>query len=742
MTRKRHRLGLPAILWLTLGIWYFPQAVLATETPLRNGWEYRWGDSPQDANGHFLWAAEPAGTSGWLPMSGTANPPQRHGNETLWMRHQLPAGKWHRPVLFVSSIDLIGEAYIDSQKVFQYGSLDANGQVQFAGWSWHAIPLFDVTGADDLGAKILYLRIHSDYSDIGLWGKVAIMDESAVLPMMLSTSWEGLIVATFCLIVGSLASLLVVTPPRQWRLGSVGFFSLAIGIMLLAENDTRKLLLDIPLLWNYLAAATYFSLPIAMGLILEHWFPQVRTRFLRLIWLALLTYLIISLSMSLTGMISLASTFPTFDVLLLISTLLMALLVLRQRHTFSIHQHLVLASYAAFVFILVLDMAVAHSIIGWFEVPVHFGALAFTLSMVIISLRHYTQTQRELNHLNRFLESEVAKRTSELKSHVKREHQRASLITLEHSKSQALADLIDDLQGTAVLEHALEMIMDALPELTSPLRGAFYRQSADEPLLSLTHHWPKDYQVSATLPSFPLSGTDNRPPSWLFPVDIPRPQQDALRLGVLLLEPNTRLPQDSEYHERVRRIVETGITRVTLVLSSIALQEKLAALSYRDGLTGLLNRRYFEELMLHEASTALRNQTPLSLAIVDIDHFKQFNDRFGHSAGDAVLCGVAQLLAASFRDNDVVCRLGGEEFVVLLPHAQANDAHRRIDQMTQVLANANFEHAHQPLGTVSLSCGIASFPSNTSDPYTLLEIADNALYRAKQSGRARITMAE
>ncbi|QEM81655.1 GGDEF domain-containing protein [Halomonas binhaiensis] len=737
MTRKHHRLGLLAILWLTLGIWFFPQAALATETSLRNGWEYRWGDSPQDANGHFLWASEPTGTSGWLPMSGTANPPHRHGNETLWMRHQLPAGEWHHPVLFVSSIDLIGEAYIDNQQIFRHGSLDSNGQVQFAGWSWHTIPLPDVSEG-----KVLYLRIHSDYSDIGLWGKVAIMDESAVLPMILATSWEGLVVATFCLIVGSLASLLVLSPPRQWRLGSVGFFSLAIGIMLLAENDSRKLLLDIPLLWNYLAAATYFSLPIAMGLILEHWFPQVRTRFLRLIWLALLAYLTIALSMSLMGMISLSSTFPSFDVLLLISTILMALLALRRCHTFNIHQYLVLASYAAFVFILMLDMAVAHSIIDWFEVPVHFGALAFTLSMVIISLRHYTQTQRELNHLNRFLESEVAERTSELQSHVKQEHQRASLIALEHSKSQALADLIDRLQGTAALEHALEIIVDALPELTSPLRGAFYRQNTDEPLLSLTHHWPKDYQVPATLPSSPSGGTDNRPPSWLFPLDIPRPQQDALHLGILWLEPNTRLLPNSEYHERTRRLIETGITRVALVLSSISLQEKLATLSYNDGLTGLRNRRYFEELMFHEAVSALRNQTSLTLAIVDIDHFKLFNDRFGHSAGDVVLCGVAQLLAESFRDNDVVCRLGGEEFVILLPHAQANDALMRIDQMTQILASTNFKHAHQPLGTVSLSCGIASFPCHTSDPHTLLEIADNALYRAKQSGRARITMAE
>ncbi len=166
--------------------------------------------------------------------------------------------------------------------------------------------------------------------------------------------------------------------------------------------------------------------------------------------------------------------------------------------------------------------------------------------------------------------------------------------------------------------------------------------------------------------------------------------------------------------------------------------EKLQAYSYQDALTGLHNRRYFDELLEHEAAVARRHDTPLTLVMIDIDHFKQFNDREGHEAGDTVLVGVGRVLAHHFRDADVVCRMGGEEFVIIMPGATAAIAEARLTELLEVLSRVRFRHRDRVLGPLSISCGIANYPEHAGDPLTLIGLADKALYSAKHRGRARI----
>ncbi|WP_232340892.1 GGDEF domain-containing protein [Bisbaumannia pacifica] len=123
--------------------------------------------------------------------------------------------------------------------------------------------------------------------------------------------------------------------------------------------------------------------------------------------------------------------------------------------------------------------------------------------------------------------------------------------------------------------------------------------------------------------------------------------------------------------------------------------------------------------------------------MIDIDHFKAINDRHGHEAGDRVLQGLADGLHQHFRDADLVCRLGGEEFVVLLPHADAEGARARLEELMTALAGRVYWHQRQLLGPITVSCGIAAYPSHTADPRALVGLADRALYAAKQGGRAR-----
>jgi two-component system cell cycle response regulator len=167
------------------------------------------------------------------------------------------------------------------------------------------------------------------------------------------------------------------------------------------------------------------------------------------------------------------------------------------------------------------------------------------------------------------------------------------------------------------------------------------------------------------------------------------------------------------------------------------LEQKNALLAERavtDGLTGLSNRRHFDEALRAALSFASRHDQPLSLMLLDVDHFKSYNDAFGHPAGDNVLRAVAEILQSNARDNDVVARYGGEEFALVLPATDACCVRSVAERLRAAVASRPW-----PLRPVTASFGLAT--TNTSDPEAirLIEEADRALYASKAWGRNRVT---
>ena len=169
----------------------------------------------------------------------------------------------------------------------------------------------------------------------------------------------------------------------------------------------------------------------------------------------------------------------------------------------------------------------------------------------------------------------------------------------------------------------------------------------------------------------------------------------------------------------------------------VALQQQLREQSMRDPLTGLHNRRFFDELAPVMFAEAQRSGTTLAAAMIDIDHFKRLNDSFGHAAGDAVLRAAGALLRQSIRQSDIVFRLGGEEFLVLLPNTQDESALRRVDEWRETFAAGAIRHDGKAL-TITFSAGVALFPDDADEIAALLDRADQALYRAKAEGRNRV----
>lgn len=218
-------------------------------------------------------------------------------------------------------------------------------------------------------------------------------------------------------------------------------------------------------------------------------------------------------------------------------------------------------------------------------------------------------------------------------------------------------------------------------------------------------------------------------------------------LGVLCVELPPKPPETAAEGAKddedtdVRRAAVVA-ERLSLTLANVQLRETLRRQSIRDPLTGLFNRRFMEESLERELQRAARTREPVTLLMLDLDHFKRFNDTYGHPAGDAFLRALGQFLGERVRGQDLACRYGGEEFLVILVGTSAEDARRRADTWREECRGLNAQYAGRSLGGVTLSVGIATYPTHGESGDRLVAAADRALYRAKAAGRDRALLAD
>ncbi|NJP04508.1 MAG: diguanylate cyclase [Chloroflexaceae bacterium] len=196
-------------------------------------------------------------------------------------------------------------------------------------------------------------------------------------------------------------------------------------------------------------------------------------------------------------------------------------------------------------------------------------------------------------------------------------------------------------------------------------------------------------------------------------------------------------------HERQHweRLAIMIVDQLSLTLTNLYLREQLHEQAIRDPLTGLFNRRYLNETLRRELSRAQRHQHPLSIMMLDIDHFKSYNDRYGHDGGDVLLQAMGDFLPQQTRKEDVACRFGGEEFTLILPGASLEDTIRRAEKLRADVCLLQVYHQGRPLDSITISLGIACFPLHGNTSEQLIRVADAALYRAKAAGRNRVMIA-
>ncbi|MEB2233741.1 diguanylate cyclase [Xanthomonas campestris pv. campestris] len=309
------------------------------------------------------------------------------------------------------------------------------------------------------------------------------------------------------------------------------------------------------------------------------------------------------------------------------------------------------------------------------------------------------------------------------------------------------------LQSCVSAEEALDVTSRTLAHLLPGIAGSVYLLRASQDRAEVISHWgtPLVHSASHLLPEecwalrrgqphliedlardAPCAHIDLPDASVAITTACLPMSAQGTQLGFLFLSAPGPAPMPR------LEIAEAAAEQLSLALSNLRLRESLRRQSIRDALTGLYNRRYLEEALSHELARCARRDLPLSVLMLDVDHFKQFNDGQGHAGGDLLLAAVGELLLTRLRAEDVACRYGGEEFTVILPETDGKEAMRVAEQIRGHIAALAVSDGQRALPRVTASIGVASFPADGELGSALIQKADAALYVAKRQGRNRV----
>jgi diguanylate cyclase (GGDEF)-like protein/PAS domain S-box-containing protein len=334
------------------------------------------------------------------------------------------------------------------------------------------------------------------------------------------------------------------------------------------------------------------------------------------------------------------------------------------------------------------------------------------------------------------------------------ENRQAELrLRLQNQKLELIRQLNEDLQSCQSLEEACQVVQLKAPALFVGYAGSLALYQPEGNILEVVAQWgegpisqplffPKDcwglrrdslYEVNDPgcslhcnhLLAVPAAGY------CCLPLVV-----QGETLGLFQLNRQTTQAELLPVSQTLNAVGET----IKLALSNLRLRERLRQQAIRDPLTGLFNRGYLEETLGRELQRCQRTQSPLCVAMLDIDHFKQLNDCYGHEAGDLVLRQLGSVLRQQLRGSDIVCRFGGEEFVVVLPEAPLAVAQRRLTQMAETVREMTLVYRGDRLEPVTVSIGLAVMPEHGMGMADLLHAADMALYAAKRTGRDRLVI--
>jgi diguanylate cyclase (GGDEF)-like protein/PAS domain S-box-containing protein len=381
------------------------------------------------------------------------------------------------------------------------------------------------------------------------------------------------------------------------------------------------------------------------------------------------------------------------------------------------------------------------------------------------SVRHLDVSMKEVfwdgKQENQTLYNDVTE-MKQLEEETKRTNERLTSLVkkLEEQQRQSaiLAEMRDMLQACSKMEETAPIIMGFMKKLFPVSQGALF-------LLSNSR---SDLESIVTWGDFPVSPNNNVfPPDACWGLRRGRAHVvDDIKIGPIC--PHLENTMESPYvclplmakgdilgllHLKnafnggnsrpaeiadLRQMAVTLSEYLSLSIANVKLSESLSRQSIQDPQSGLYNRHFMEESLQREITRASRKVTPIGIIMGDLDHFKKFNDVYGHAAGDKIIAEIGKLFKAKFRGSDIACRYGGEEFLIILPETSLEDTFKRANGLREEIKKLEMVFQGQILGMITMSMGIAAYPEKGTRMEDLLRIADTALYKAKQEGRDRV----
>jgi diguanylate cyclase (GGDEF)-like protein len=390
---------------------------------LDQDWAYRWGDSPVDAEGVPVWTYQREDEPDWRRINFPSNPPERQGRTRVWFRTRLPDFSGEDPRIFIYSIDLAADVYLENRLIYTYGELESRGRMRFRGWPWHLISL-----PEDFSGKQLYVRVFSDYRDIGLWGEVILGSGVDHMRRIIRRDIIRIVVAVVSLTLSSIFLLLYFLRERQRSFIYLCLITLALVIRVVTETHSRQLILQAPLLFEYIKAVSYFILPLFIVVFLQEIFGQRYRKITRGGAIALLGLLGITMIGCATGLVRLCDTYLLFDIVAVCTMVFLGVLSVKAAAAGNVEARLVCFNFIIFGLLALYSILVTNGIFPWTDEINYLLLFQFSLGLALILIRrlvsfHYRleeysmrlQTQsEELTVLNQSLEEKVRERTSQL----------------------------------------------------------------------------------------------------------------------------------------------------------------------------------------------------------------------------------------------------------------------------------------------------------------------------------------
>ena len=391
-------------------------------------------------------------------------------------------------------------------------------------------------------------------------------------------------------------------------------------------------------------------------------------------------------------------------------------------------------------------------VVRWFGSSVDIDAQRRSQQLLQEQIAQHTE---ELREANRRLENEMRERALAQQEFNQQSEAMVRELTRRFDRATAVAKCAELLQSAGDIDELLVIIQKMGPQIFPEVRGAVLLYGASRDALQVVTSWsdcrlpgtvfsPQDCWALRIGHTHHVTSADRAvecrhvSPGEVCYCCLPLMTQQE-PIGILHVQAENDSAAKSE---SLMLMVNMFAKQVALSITNLRLREALRNQSIRDPLTGVFNRRYMEETLEREIRRAQRFDQSLGILMLDLDHFKSFNDAYGHEAGDAVLRELAALLVRSVRAEDVVCRFGGEEFVIILPAANLEISAERAESIRQRLDQLAVMHQGHVLNAITASFGVAAFPDNGRTASGLLESADAAMYRAKREGRDRVLTAE